>query len=88
MHISASTKHTIATGVAFPVAEDAMEQLQAIKEGTITYVQLVSASGNSIGRHLGCVLPSFSLSGPITFLTLLFGHPFLSTLLCKGARFI
>eukprot|EP00049_Salpingoeca_infusionum_P018333 m.356748 g.356748 ORF g.356748 m.356748 type:complete len:344 (-) comp17615_c0_seq1:169-1200(-) len=40
VEIGAGTKRQVATGVAFPLEEAAIQQLQALKEGKVTYVQL------------------------------------------------
>lgn len=50
VEVGASTKHTIATGVNFPVAEDALAALKSLKDGGVTYVQLVRARR----MHLFC----------------------------------
>ena len=42
MHIGASTKKAIATGVQFPISDEAMAQLSNFKDGAVNYVQLVS----------------------------------------------
>ena len=41
MHIGASTKKAIATGVQFPISDEAMAQLSNFKDGAVNYVQLV-----------------------------------------------
>lgn len=38
--IGASTKHTLATGVHFPIMDDAKKALEKLKSGSSTYVQL------------------------------------------------
>jgi hypothetical protein len=41
VHIGASTKKAIATGVSFPLSDEATEHLARLQRGSITYIQLV-----------------------------------------------
>ena len=43
MHIGTSTKKSMATGVQFPLEDEARAQLQRITDGAINYVQLVES---------------------------------------------
>jgi len=48
VHIGASTKKTIATGVEFPMVEEALAQIERLKAGEINYVQLALDIKNEI----------------------------------------
>jgi hypothetical protein len=68
--IGASTKHTLATGVHFPISDDARKSLEKLRAGAVTYVQLVRVCVScvcvSVCVSLSlCVSASLSLSASL-----------------------
>ena len=56
VHIGASTKKAIATGVQFPLSDDALSGLQQLQRGSVTYVQLVRLKAREARNAYGSIL--------------------------------